>query len=112
MQKEAWTPCSKCHMRFPRKDVLRDHVKRVHQVIICFHEIFYFARFYFDFTIFFQGGKSKCLVCDEMFWTDALFRQHWKKCVAKWVKTAKHEQENSGIYYILISRIFFWAIHK
>ena len=55
---------------------------------------------------FFQGGKSKCLVCDEMFWTDALFRQHWKKCVAKWVKTAKHEQENSGIYYILISRIF------
>ena len=31
MQKEAWTPCSKCHMRFPRKDVLRDHVKRVHQ---------------------------------------------------------------------------------
>lgn len=57
MQKEAWTPCSKCHMRFPRKDVLRDHVKRVHQVIICFQEIFYFAKFYFDFTIFFREVK-------------------------------------------------------
>jgi len=31
MQKEAWTPCHKCHMRFPRKYVLRDHAKRVHQ---------------------------------------------------------------------------------
>ena len=60
---------------------------------------------YFDFTNFLQGGKSKCLVCDEMFWTDALFRQHWKKCVAKWVKTAKHEQENSALKEQLIHQL-------
>ena len=40
-----------------------------------------------------------------MFWTDALFRQHWKKCVAKWVKTAKHEQENSALKEQLIHQL-------
>ena len=27
MQKKAWTPRHKCHMRFSRKDVLKDHTK-------------------------------------------------------------------------------------
>ena len=57
MQKEAWTPCSKCHMRFPRKDVLRDHVKRVHQVMSYFHEIFYFAKFILISRFFFREVK-------------------------------------------------------
>merc|ERR1712045_1097826 len=82
MQKEAWTPCHKCHMRFPRKDVLKDHAKRVH-----------------------QGGKSKCLICEEVFWTDNLFRQHWKKCVLKWVKSAKNVQENAAVEEHFMSQV-------
>lgn len=82
MQREAWTACQKCHMRFPRKDVLKDHIKRVH-----------------------QGGKSKCLICEEVFWTDPLFRQHWKKCVIKWVKSAKNVQENAAVEEQLMNQL-------
>ena len=54
MQKEAWTPCSKCHMRFPRKDVLRDHVKRVHQVSNnLISRFFLFGKILFRFHDFF-----------------------------------------------------------
>jgi cytidylate kinase len=46
--------------------------------------------------------RSKCSICEEVFWTDALFRQHWRKCVSKWVKSAKHEQENAALEQQLI----------
>lgn len=70
MQKEAWTPCAKCLMRFPRKDVLKEHMRRTHH----------------------GGSRSKCLICDQVFWSDTQFRRHWRYCVTKWAKNARPDE--------------------
>ena len=45
------------------------------------------------------------MICEEVFWTDNLFRQHWKKCVLKWVKSAKNVQENAAVEEQLMSQV-------
>ena len=61
-------------------------------------------RINLGFAIF-VNYRSKCLICDEVFWTDNLFRQHWKKCVLKWVKSAKNVQENAAVEEHLMSQV-------
>ena len=34
-----------------------------------------------------------------------MFRQHWKKCVLKWVKSAKNVQENAAVEEQLMSQV-------
>ena len=55
--------------------------------------------------IYLHFCRSKCLICEEVFWTDNLFRQHWKKCVLKWVKSAKNVQENAAVEEQLMSQV-------
>ena len=45
------------------------------------------------------------MICEEVFWTDNLFRQHWKKCVLKWVKSVKNVQENAAVEEQLMSQV-------
>ena len=49
--------------------------------------------------------RSKCSICDDVFWTDSLYKQHWKRCVAKWVKSSKYLEENASVEEQLIQQI-------